>query len=300
MKLSRNVLVGSLATAGMVLGAVAPALTAQAATTTGSVNSKGEVERVDKTDIGALPGNDKLAIAYNTDPAGEKPDGEATATSNAAVNVISGILVLNAVPDFNFGSAVSGQTKDLVDNTKDPSTMSAENKAANVDGNDQGKLSVSESRDVGDKKAQGFTLSAALGAFTDKEGNVAGEAASSANPFILNLASVPVTDGQNTISNGTKGDLTTDAQPLTSSTDKTTVGKSATILDLTNGDAAYKQGEYVAEFTPAVTSGADKKAAGATLGIPDLGETGDSAKVQSLNASIVWTLAAKANTTPAP
>lgn len=50
MKLSKNVLVGSLATAGMVLGAVAPALTAQAATTTGSFDSTtGKLTKVDKT-----------------------------------------------------------------------------------------------------------------------------------------------------------------------------------------------------------------------------------------------------------
>lgn len=43
MKLSRNVLVGSLATVGMVLGSLAPAVVAQAATTSGVVGSDGNV-----------------------------------------------------------------------------------------------------------------------------------------------------------------------------------------------------------------------------------------------------------------
>ena len=43
MKLSSKVLAGSLASAGMVLSLVAPALTAQAATTTGKVDDNGNV-----------------------------------------------------------------------------------------------------------------------------------------------------------------------------------------------------------------------------------------------------------------
>lgn len=66
MKLSRNVLVGSLATVGMVLGAVAPAVTAQAATTTGKVDDDGNVTGVaDLKDPQPADENGGLAIAYD-------------------------------------------------------------------------------------------------------------------------------------------------------------------------------------------------------------------------------------------
>ena len=276
MKLSRNVLVGSLATVGMVLGSLAPAVVAQAATTTGSVDGEGNVTRTDKTEIGALPGNDKLAIAYNSSDTAT--DGEATAQSNASVKVISGVLVLNQVPDFNFGTAVSGQTKDLVDNTKN-STATA------VDGNSQGYLSVLESRDT--SKAQGFTLQAALGDFLDADGNKAGTSA-----FTMNLLPQPITNGQTVIDNGTKGDLTTEAAPLESG-DAT----GAEVMNLSQGDKGYQQGEYLAKFNGPTEENDNK--AGATLKIADGIGDGSKAQVKSLNSVITWTLKAKANTTPA-
>lgn len=141
MKLSRNVLVGSLATVGMVLGAVAPAVTAQAATTTGKFNN-GTLEQVKSTDVGSLADADHkvqdpeaLAIAY--DKGDGATYGSATAESNANVTVVSGILTLDAVPDFGFGNAASGTTVSLKSNE---ATGDAQ------DGNDSGLLQVTDSR----------------------------------------------------------------------------------------------------------------------------------------------------------
>lgn len=167
--------------------------------------------------------------------------------------------------------------------------MSGDNAKNNIDGNSQGNLSVLESRDTGD--AAGFNLTASLGAFTDKDG----ELASKTNPFILNLASVPVTDGTDQIANGGTG-MTTTAAPLTSSLDAEKSGTAATVMNVAKGAKEYKQGEYLAQFTKADNTATPNKDAGATLTVPSLGNDGKTAKVQSLNAPILWTLSASAST----
>lgn len=274
MKLLRNVLVGSLATAGMVLGAVAPALTAQAATTTGEIDTDGSVKYTAQKNIGKLsnPDNGQLAIAYDSKDGAN--DGIATATSNAAVKIVSGVLVLNEVPDFNFGSAVSGQTKNLVDNSKDAN-------AQGEDGNDQGNLSVLESRDL--TKATGFNLQAQLGDFVDASTSKAQELTSS--PFTLKLASQGITDGQNPITG-----LSTVAANLTSGS----TGKAETVMDVSkaaNG-ASYKDGEYLAKF--AANQGSTSAA---QLVIPSDIPAASTGKVSSLNAPITWTLTTKPEAT---
>ncbi|CAJ1182812.1 WxL domain-containing protein [Companilactobacillus nantensis] len=275
MKLSRNVLVGSLAVSGMVLGAIAPAMTAQAATSTGVIGSDGTVTHTDTPqNIGDLnnPENGQLAIAM--DKTEGDGSGVATATSNAAVKVVTGVLVLDQVPDFNFGTAVSGQQKDLVDNTRPADAKS-------VDGNADGNLSVLESRDV--TKTNGFTLTAQLGQFTDANGNpVSGDGA-----FTLNLLSQPVSNGKETITDDSGNQLTTQAAALKSSTTTpSSVGAAADVMTIDNKSTAYKAGQYLAKFNSASTS-ADKKA-GANLVIPNISD--HSAAVKSLNAPITWTL----------
>ena len=273
MKLSRNVLVGSLATVGMVLGAVAPAVTAQAATTTGSIDKDGNVTHVDKTEIGNLSNQDngQLAIAYESETG--KGDGEATATSNAAVKVVSGVLVLNEVPDFNFGNAVSGQTKNLVDNTKDGN-------AVGTDGNSEGNLSVLESRDL--TKAGGFQLQAQLGNFVDA--STGKDQTLTTSPFTLNLAAQSITDGQNPITG-----LNTSAVGLTSG------GAANTVMSVTPDSTSYKDGEYLATYKSSGES-ADGKS-GANLVITSDIPAASQGKVSSLNAPITWTLTALPKTT---
>ena len=282
MKLSRNVLVGSLAVTGMVLGAVAPAVTAQAATSTGKIDSTtGAVTPSASYNIGNLnnPDDGQLAIAMDNGDT----EGTATATSNAAVKVVSGVLVLNQVPDFNFGTAVSGQTKDLVDNTRP-------DEATNVDGNESGILSVLESREIGEGKATGFDLSAQLGQFVDSQNN----ALAGAGAFTLNLAALPISDGQDTISNAAGTKLMTKAAELASATKAGEYGTSQSVMNVSTAKdkESYKDGEYRAQYLAADKS-ADGKA-GASLKIAD-GISNSAASVKSLNAPIVWTL----KTTPA-
>jgi len=284
MKLSRNVLVGSLAVSGMVLGAIAPAMTAQAARTTGVIDSTtGTVSHVDTPkNIGDLNNPDDGQLAIAMDKVAGDGSGMADATSNAAVKVVTGVLVLDQVPDFNFGTAVSGQQKDLVDNTRPEDAKS-------VDGNADGNLSVLESRDT--TKTNGFTLTAQLGQFVDAKGApVAGDGA-----FTLNLLAQPISNGQETITDDTGNKLTTSAQALTSSIgDATTgtAGNAAKVMSIDNTSTAYKAGQYLAKFNSASTS-VDKKA-GANLVIPTISD--HSAAVKSLNAPITWTLKTNANT----
>ena len=86
----------------MVLGAVAPAVTAQAATTSGKFDENGKLQQVTPNENvnGLGSENAGLAIAY--DAGDGSTVGTATAESNANVNVVSGILTLDAVPDFGF------------------------------------------------------------------------------------------------------------------------------------------------------------------------------------------------------
>jgi len=286
MKLSRNVLVGSLAVSGMVLGALAPAMTAQAATTTGSIGTDGSVSHVDKTEIGQLskPDNGQLAIAYESDLGAG--DGIATATSNAAVKVVNGVLVLNEVPDFNFGSAVAGQTKDLVDNTRDSN-------AQGQDGNASGNLSVLESRQISEdgttNGATGFDLTAQLGAFVDASTGKAQTVSTKGN-FVLNLLPQSVTDGQNVITG-----LKTSAAALDASDTSATAAKSVMSVSSATNKDAYKDGEYLASFKAADSTTGAK--AGATLAIPNDIKASAKGEVSSLNAPITWTLTAKSAAT---
>ena len=277
MKLSSKVLAGSLASAGMVLSLVAPALTAQAATTTGQIDDKGNVTHVTKTDIGSLtnPDNGQLAIAYDSAAGG---DGEATATSNAAVKVVNGVLVLNEVPDFNFGSAVEGQTKNLVDNSR------VDADAQGHDGNSDGNLSVLESRDL--TKATGFKLQAQLGDFVDASTGKK-QALSAGNAFILNLLPQSVTDGQNVITG-----LTTDNVSLNSND-----SAASTVMNVSKDKLGtnYKDGEYLTTYNAA--DNATGKKAGATLTIPSDISASSTGKVSSLNAPVTWTLTTTPETT---
>lgn len=273
MKLSKNVLVGSLATTGMILGMVAPATTAFAATSTGAVDkTTGAVTQQDATEVGSL--NDgALAIAY------DKGDGstvaDATAKSNANVTVVSGILTLDAVPDFGFGNGAAGSTVTLKNNDRD-----ANADASAEDGNNEGLLQVTESRVDKDNVAPGFTLTAALAPFTSKQD----ASGTGVNDFTLNLASQGLVDGKGenvTTSTSTSGAINSEAAALTSDS------KAGNVMSLKAG--TYKTGSISTNFTKADGD----KAAGATLDIPDDAgkvSTPDKASAKSFNSTITWTL----------
>lgn len=279
MKLSRNVLVGSLAVSGMVLGAIAPAVTAQAARTSGVTGTDGStVTQTTSTDADGMEdagqlGKGNLAIAYtNTD---NSKTGPAAAYSNASVDVVSGILVLDQVPDFNFGTAASGSVKGLVDNSKgsqNTSNTTATDGTAAIDGNDQGDLQVIESRDA----LSGFQVSASLGEFKDSTG----KAVTTTDPFILNLKPANMTLNGADYENGKVPFQTDNANISTTDT------KSAPVMTVKEGQVGYKAGTYAAALNTSDL---------VSLTVPG-GINAGTQKVQSLNSTVTRTLAATPKT----
>lgn len=289
MKLSSKVLAGSLASAGMVLSLVAPALTAQAATTSGTFEN-GKLTPTTDLDKGVAASNlanddhtisnpDVLAIAYDN---GTGTTGKATANSNVNVKVVSGLLTLDAVPDFGFGSGASGSTVSLKDNN---ATGEA------VDGNNTGVLQVTDSRAtqpsgsgdtaVAGGDTTGFQLTATLGAFSTADAPQPSDA-SLLNKFDLTLNPQEVLDGAGeSASTNAASKLETTSAKLTS--DGTT---SAEVLSPAAG--SYKVGTLKTSFT-----GENK---GATLAIPN-GLTKNDAtapSIQSYKSVMTWTLNAAA------
>jgi len=292
MKLSSRVLAGSLASAGMVLSLVAPAITAQAARTSGVTGADGStVEQTKSTDADGMEGagqlgKGNLAIAYTS--ADNTKTGPAAAYSNASVDVVSGVLVLDQVPDFNFGTAASGSVKGLQDNSKgsQTTTEATENAAgtAAVDGNSEGNLQVIESRDT----LSGFTVSAALGQFKDTDE----KPVTTTDPFILNLKPANMTLNGEDYKNGKvnyqtdSANISSDAtsDPDTAVTQPT--AKAAPVMDVKAGQTGYEAGTYAAQLN------SDKFV---SLSVPSGIGKGTQA-VKSMNATITWTLAAKPTT----
>ncbi|KRO00405.1 WxL domain-containing protein [Companilactobacillus kimchiensis] len=259
MKLSRNVLVGSLATAGMILGAVAPALTAQAATTSGKFVDGKLTQVTPNEDVNGL-GSDNAGLAIAYDAGDGSTVGTATAESNANVKVVSGILTLNAVPDLGFGTAAAGSTVKLQDNTATKSEEDSQN---------QGLLSVTESR----AGAPGFTLSAGLTAFNDGTTDAA-------DPFTLQLKATPLKDDEaKNVSTG--ADL--NSQDASIIADGKSTGE---VINLAKG--TYNTGAINASFTKA-DNDALLKVTGAATGAKE-------ATNKSYNSKITWTLKATPST----
>lgn len=274
MKLSKSVLAGSLATAGIVLGAIAPAITAQAATGTGKIDDKGNVTYQDPTtDVGALGDSDsKMAIAFTGSEAGQ--DGQASATSNANVTVQSGLLTLDAVPDFGFANAAEGTTVALANNDKNGSTA--------ADSQGKGVLTITESR----QNQPGFTVDASISKFA----NIADK--NDTKPYILNLTPTELkNDKGGKITDGTKkmtNEINISGDPSsTVSTTNPAVAASGTLIDL--GAGTYNAGSINASFTTAD----DDAFLNLDNGTPASGAK-DSNSSKSYNATITWTLKAKA------
>lgn len=279
MKLSRNVLVGSLATAGMVLGALAPALTAQAATTSGTVDpSTGKVSGTVDSETGkyktsatdSLP-DGGLAIAY--DDGTTDTIGEASAQSNANVKVVDGLLVLDQVPDFGFGTAAMGSTVDLNNNKYNDQATDSENASA---------VKVIESR----SGQPGFTLNASMSPFTDGS-----TAAGKAFTMTLNPVGLTNDEGANVANEGAS--LKTEEAPITASA----TAAPQTVIDLASG--TYKAGSINATYS--TPDSASLKLVDGTNG--STSSDAKDAAVKSYNSTITWTLAAKptkTGTTTAP
>lgn len=274
MKLSRNVLVGSLATAGIVLGAFAPSLTAQAATTSAVINEDGSVEAVtpNKT-VNSLNDKDNpgLAIAYDNGSGTQGDMKTAQATSDANVTVISGILTLDKVPDFGFGTAAAGSKVDLQNNDGD-----------SVDGNDSGILQVTDSRQDSANKTAGFDLAAQLGKFSHKDAT-SGDSTDANGDFFLALKPVQLTTSTNA-NDVIQGQKTQDVTLKAGDTTDTNV------MSLEPGD--YANGAIIAQF--AAQTGEPNS--NATLAVPSEAGNASKASAVSYHADITWTLTPKAMT----
>lgn len=237
---------------------------------------------------------DSLAIAYsaNTTPTTEaastdtssnttttKADGS-PATSTVSVTVLSGILTLEAVPDFNFGTMTVGSIGKLKSNVVNTDGFTVDNgtntsdATAGRDGNTDGTLSVIDSRN-NLKDMPGFTLSAAIGKLnpTNTDGGSTLDA-------ILHLNPMPLINEENNNVSNSAAPLKTDKISVSSVT-----GNSAPVMNLTKG--SYNGGLIKATFNTPDS---------ASLEIPN---TADNTKTsaKNMNAVVTWTLNAAPATT---
>lgn len=219
-------------------------------------------------DAGQL-GKGNLAIAYDGDGNG----GSAEAYSNAAVQVVSGVLVLDKVPDFNFGAAASGSVKGLEDNSKVNNAEDA------IDGNDEGTLQVIESRE----KTPGFTLTASLGGFASKDTDGKDVAVDTTDPFILHLAAAPLQLNGEDLKNGNI-DVTTQKADI-----ETGASEASQVMNMAAD--TYKSGTYSTQF-----NNSDLAKLTVPKGIGD----GNTPSVKALHSTITWNLTAKPAATETP
>jgi len=209
-------------------------------------------------------------------------DAGTPATSTVSVNVLSGILTLEAVPDFNFGTMTVGSTGKLKNNTASTDSFTLDNGTKTSvatdgrDGNSDGLLEVVDSRNSL-KTMPGFTLSASMGQLKNTMLNEDDPSLDA----ILHLNPVPLLDDENNNVSSTGTDLKTDKASISSAE-----GNTVPIMNMTPG--SYNGGLIKATFNTPDS---------ASLEIPG---TGDNTKVSSkkMNAIVTWTLnAAPAVTT---
>ncbi|GEO79229.1 WxL domain-containing protein [Companilactobacillus mindensis] len=197
-------------------------------------------------------------------------------TSNVSVTVLSGILTLEAVPDFNFGSMMQGTIAPLKTNTVDTSEFNTEgtNATASKEGNDAGLLEVIDSRN--DMKTMpGFTLSASISKLNPTVANSTDDSLRA----ILRLSSMPLLNSENVnVSNSSK-DLTTE---------KTTIDSGKTGNENTMAVMALDAGSYNGGVIKANFNTPDS----ASLELPD-GKVSTEASAKKMNSIVTWTLSAK-------
>lgn len=275
MKLSSKVLAGSLASAGMVLSLVAPALTAQAATTSATVDSTtGKVTGNAATDGKfATSTTDKtlpeggLAIAY--DNGTDNTIGAASAQSNANVQVIDGLLVLKQVPDFGFGTAALGSTVNLDNNKYNEAGTDSQNASA---------VKVIESR----ADQPGFTLGAQMTNFVSTSDST------DTKQFVMTLNPTALTDDDgNNVSTVTGTNLQSEKAVITAGGTTDTE-----IANLAKG--SYKNGTISADFSTPESASLNLATNPASTGTDP-----KNASVKTYNSFITWTLTAKPTVTGA-
>ncbi|TGD23552.1 hypothetical protein EGT49_05740 [Companilactobacillus suantsaicola] len=267
-KIIRILALASLAVATTPLTQVkaaesADAITVQNGFSSGS-STTGSASSSDTTD----------AITYSANDAADSK------TSTVTVTVLSGILTLDAVPDFNFGTMSKGTTVKLKNNTADTDGFTTDSDTgannAGIDGNSDGYLQVTDSRNLTDpSKMPGFQLSASIGKL-----NIASNETSESLDAILHLSALNLVDDEN--NNVTNSDtlLKTKAVDI-SSVD----GNDQTVIDMKSG--TYNPGVIRAKYnTPDAAS----------LTIPNDG-TGSTKSSKNMNAVVTWTLTASPSVT---
>lgn len=230
------------------------------------------------------------ALSPSATPVAEDASADTTTTTDAgtpakstvSVTVLSGILTLEAVPDFNFGTMTVGSTGKLKNNTASTDGFMLDNgtntstATAGRDGNTDGLLEVVDSRNSL-KTMPGFTLSASMGQLKNTMLNEDDPNLDA----VLHLNPVPLLDDENNNVSSTGTDLKTDKASISSAE-----GNTVPIMNMTPG--SYNGGLIKATFNTPDS---------ASLEIPS---KGDNTKVSSkkMNAVVTWTLnAAPAVTT---
>lgn len=275
MKILKNI-VRLLALASLSLS-ISPLTTAKATTVYNGLGTSGET-----TDTGTTSGGTADTGSSTTGDDTTTTDKEAQST--VTVNVLSGILTLDAVPDFSFGSMMIGSTAKLASNTVDTSDFNTDGSqgtlTAGKDGNSDGVLQMTDSRNTsGSDNMPGFTLTASMGKLHESElGN-----ADNALTAILNLSAIPLVDNDNENVSNTESNLYTKDAAITSDTN------TATVIQMEKGK--YRPGIIKAKFNTPDS---------ASLTIPKDGQTVTASKdpsAKKMNAVVTWTLSANPSVT---
>lgn len=252
---------------------LSPLTTAQAATK--ALQVQNDTNSITTT-YSALPESESTAVAESDTTTSDSTtdDGNTTAQSNVSVTVLSGILTLEAVPNFNFGSLMANSTGKLKSNTTD-TTGFTNGSTAGIDGNDDGLLEVIDSRNM-TSDMPGFTLTASMGPLKTIDTDTSADL-----DAILYLSAIPLLNGnQQNISNSSK-DLSTQAATI----DSTKQDAPATVMNLEKG--SYNAGIVSAKFN---TPDSAKLHVGGT-------NDGTEQSAKKRNAVITWTLSAKPSVT---
>jgi len=281
MKLLKNIIQLLVLTS---LGlSVTPLTTAQAATTNKAIQVDTTSAKTSALDI-SLQRNNSIDTATPASASATPTDGSTTtgkeATSNVSVTVLSGILTLEAVPDFNFGTMMQGSTGKLKSNTVDTSGYDGNNQdpdlnTAGIDGNSQGLLEVIDSRNEL-KNMPGFDLTASMGPLKTEDSDTD----TADIDAILNLNPSPLVDGDNNnVSNSSK-DLSTEKVAINSKSKN-----NPSVMNLQPN--TYNAGVISTKFNTPDS---------ASLELPGSGN-GNIKSSKRMNAVITWTLTAKPTVT---
>jgi len=194
-------------------------------------------------------------------------------TSTVTVTVVSGVLTLDKVPDFNFGTMARGTTVKLKSNTADTEGFNSD--TIGEDGtttNPEGYLQVTDSRNLlPETEMPGFTLTASMGKLRAANDSEPSEGLNA----ILHLSAIPLVDGDNVNVSSTGVDAKTKAASISSGSTAQTV-------------MALKKGEYNAGVIRAQYNTPDSASLESFSN--STGGSSDEPSGKNMNAIITWTL----------